>query len=126
MWSAWQKFEFGKFFDRIPRKLSNEVLAVYHDYEGDHKDAFSYFIGCKVKDDTKVPEGLRLLVVPGGAYKKIMAKGVIPDCISNTWKGIWEADLARDFRPDFEVYDDRSRDWNNAEVDIYVSVKRKS
>jgi len=37
----WQKFEADKVFDRIPAKLSDEVYAVYFDYNK-KKLAFSY------------------------------------------------------------------------------------
>jgi hypothetical protein len=41
--------------------LSDEVLAVYHRYEGDYTKPFSYFIGCKVKTGSEVPQGLNSL-----------------------------------------------------------------
>ena len=50
----------------IPNKLTGEILAVYHQYEGDHTKPFSYFIGCKVKADTEVPPGLETLTIAKG------------------------------------------------------------
>lgn len=119
----WTLFEKDGIFSKIPNKLSNEVLAVYYRYEGDHTEPFSYFIGCKVPKESHVPEGLDSLTIPNGKYQKVTAKGEMPDCIANTWKEIWESDMPRAFTADFEVYDERSQDWNNAEVDIYLSVK---
>ena len=49
--NLWQKFETENFAERIPDKLSDEVYAVYFDYEGDYTKPYSYFIGCKVKID---------------------------------------------------------------------------
>ena len=46
----------------------------------------------------------------------------MPACITDAWKSIWSSDLKREFEYDFEVYDDRSQDWSNTEVDIFVSV----
>jgi predicted transcriptional regulator YdeE len=54
--NLWQEFEKGKYAETIPNKLTDEILAVYHQYEGDHTESFSYFIGCKVKADTEVPQ----------------------------------------------------------------------
>jgi len=51
--NLWQKFETENFVEKIPGRLSDEIYAVYYDYEGDHTKPFSYFIGCKVKFDTQ-------------------------------------------------------------------------
>ncbi len=118
----WQQFETGNYFDKIPNKLTVEILAVYHDYEGDHTQPYSYFIGCKVASGTQVPEGLDSLQMPGGLYTKIVAHGKMPDCVGDAWRTIWNTDYPRAYKPDYEVYDERCADWNNAEVDIYLSI----
>ncbi|MDX1642055.1 MAG: GyrI-like domain-containing protein [Balneolaceae bacterium] len=119
----WTRFEKEGVFSKIPNKLSDEVLAVYHDYEGDHTQPFSYFIGCKVVEGTEIPDGLDSLTIPAGNYQKVKAKGEMPGCIAEKWQEIWKSDIARAYIADFELYDERSRDWNNAEVDIYLSKK---
>jgi len=121
--NLWHDFENGKYASTIPNKLSDEIYGVYHQYEGDSTKPFSYFVGCKVKKDGAVPEGLESLAIPAGHYEKISAKGKMPDCVIKAWKDIWAGDYARAYHTDFEVYDERSNDWNNAEVDVYVSVK---
>ncbi len=120
--NLWQKFEADKIFDRIPDRLSNEIFAVYFDYEDDETGPFSYFIGCKVTMGSKTPEDLEALIVPSQKYQKHIAKGAMPACIADAWKRIWSSDLKREFGFDFEVYDERCQDWSNAEVDIFVSV----
>jgi predicted transcriptional regulator YdeE len=119
--NLWQQFEKENFVQRIPNKVSDDVYAVYFDYEGDHTQPFSYFIGCMVNMDTEVPPGMDSLLIPADNYSKVLAKGIMPDCISNFWKDIWNTKTDRAYNYDFEVYDERSKDWNNAEVEIYVS-----
>lgn len=122
--NLWQQFEQGNYAARISAKLSEVVYAVYYNYEGDYRQPFSYFIGCQVNAGTTVPEDMSALEVPGGKYQKFIAKGKMPDCIADAWKNIWaSADINRAYNFDFEVYDERSRDWNNATVAIYLSVK---
>ena len=120
--NLWQKFETEKIFDRIPEKLSNVIYAVYFDYEKDETNPFSYFIGCKVANDAEAPQELSELKIPTQKYLKFTAKGVMTGCITDTWKKIWDSDLNRKFGFDFEVYDERSQDWNDAEVDVFISV----
>ena len=121
--SLWQKFETGNFIEIISGKLGDEIYAVYFDYEGDDTKPFSYFIGCKVEIDAETPHGMDSLVIPAGNYSKVIAAGKMPDCINNSWKEIWSSDIARTYQFDFEIYDERSKDWDNAEVDVYISVK---
>ena len=121
--NLWQKFEKENYVNRIPDKLSDEILAVYHQYEGDHTQPFSYFIGCKVKAGTKVPEGMDSLIISKALYEKINANGKMPDCVASTWKEIWNSNIPRAYEADFEVYDERSKDWSKAEVEIFISIK---
>lgn len=118
----WQKFEKDKIFDLIPNKLTNEIYAVYFNYEKDETKPFSYFIGCKVDENSIVPEGLDSLNIPSQNYVKYTAKGIMTGCITEAWRKIWNSDIQRKFGFDFEVYDERSQNWNDAELDIYISI----
>jgi predicted transcriptional regulator YdeE len=124
--SLWDEFEKNHYAEMIPGKLSNELYGVYHDYEGDSSNPFAYFIGCKVDTIGKIPEGLKSLIIPAGIYYKIIAKGKMPECVINAWKEIWNIAIPRAYKIDFEVYDERSRDWNNGEVDVYLSVREEA
>ena len=73
--SLWQKFQEGHYIEKIPGKSDDNVLAVYHQYEGDHTRPFSYFIGCKVEAGTPAPEGMDSLVIPGGLIKSLYRPG---------------------------------------------------
>jgi predicted transcriptional regulator YdeE len=120
--NLWQKFETGGYAQKIPGKLTSEILAVYYSYEGDYTKPFSYFIGCKVQDNTPVPEGMNELVIPNGTYWIVKTKGMIPDCISKAWGVIWSTVIRRAYLADFEVYGEKSKDLKNAEIDIFLSV----
>lgn len=121
--NLWQKFESEGVAEKIPGKESNKVYAVYFDYEGDHTQPFSYFIGCKVPPGVEIPEGLQTLNIPSQKYEKISAAGKMPECVAGAWKGIWESKTSakRSYTFDFEVYDERSRDWNNSMVEIFLA-----
>ena len=118
--ALWQDFEKNKIAERIKNKSSNDVYAVYFDYEGDHTKPFSYFIGFPV-DKVELDEGLSSLTIPAADYEVFLAKGKMPDCIGITWRLIWNSKVKRSYRYDFEVYGKRSADWSNAEVEIYIS-----
>jgi predicted transcriptional regulator YdeE len=121
--NLWRKFEAEDRVQSIPGRIGEAIYAVYFDYEGDSTQPFSYFIGCKVKPDTEVPQGMDGLQIPPQQYWKITAKGIMPDCVANTWKEIWSSKIDREYRYDFEIYDERSKDWSNALVEIFISSK---
>jgi predicted transcriptional regulator YdeE len=121
--NLWQLFETGNYANKIPGKLNNEIVAVYYAYEGDYTLPYAYFIGCKVNENQQAPDGMDSLFIPAGQYQPFTAKGTIPNCIASTWNEIWNTEIDRTYQFDFEIYDERSRDWNNAEVDIFISLK---
>src|SRR5688572_26511396 len=114
--TLWATFEKGKYAETIPEKLTNEIVAVYHKYEGDFTKPSSYFIGVKVNPVTKVPNCLEKMSIPEASYQKIVGEGTMTDCVANSWKDIWNSAIPRAYQSDFEIYDDRSKDWSKAEV----------
>ena len=119
----WQRFLTEEIMAKIPNKLSNEIFAVYYDFESDYTGKFAYFIGCKVQLKIEIPENLDAITIPNQNYEKIVAKGKVPECIGKAWQQIWNSDIPRKYGYDFEIYDERSSDWENAEIDIFLSIK---
>lgn len=119
----WQYFEQNKIAEQIPNKKSDAVYAVYYDYESDENGMFSYFIGCQVDEHIEAPEGLDEIIIPEQNYHKEIAKGRMTACITDAWTRIYSADIDRKFSYDFEVYDERSQDWNDAEIDLFIALK---
>jgi predicted transcriptional regulator YdeE len=119
--TLWQAFEEGDYFNKIPDRFSDEIIAVYYAYEGDQTKPFSYFIGCKTTAEEGVPENMQSMIISKGSYYKITATGILPACVSTAWKSIWDTGITRCFQSDFEIYAHRSKYWNNASVDIFIS-----
>lgn len=119
----WEQFEKDKIFPKIPNRINNEIVAVYFDYDGDYSEPFSYMIGCEVMDGTDAPQGMRKITIPKSKYKKIVARGKIPDCIGEVWQLIWGAKIERSYTCDFEVYGEKSQNWEDAEVEVFIAVE---
>lgn len=120
----WQHFSGSFMAPRIKGKLNKDIYAVYYDYEGDYTKPYAYFVGCPVADDTEVPAGMETITIPEQQYEVVVAKGQMPNCVADAWQKIWKNDtIDRAYGYDFEVYDSKSKDWMNAEIDIYLSVK---
>ncbi len=121
--NLWHHFDDGDFQSVIPGKTADTVYGVYFHYEGDSSLPFSYLVGCPVSPGSIAPPGMISLTIPAGDYEKIAACGKLPDCVIQAWIEIRNGNYPRTFQTDFEVYDERSRDWNQGEVDVFVSVK---
>jgi predicted transcriptional regulator YdeE len=118
----WEKFNKEEIAQSIPEKRDDTIFAVYYDYEGDHTAPYAYFIGCPVNKVTEPPIGLTKLHIPQQEYKIVTAKGQMPECIAEAWNQIWVSGMKRKYGFDFEVYDERCQNWEDAEVDIYISM----
>lgn len=114
------------------RKNPNVTFAVYTNYESDYRGDYTYFIGQEVTSFEGQNENLEKLVIPAQNYIKFTNEpGPMPSVCTNMWKNIWSMnseDLGgeRAYIADFEIYDERSADYSNAVLDIYLGIKNIS
>jgi len=122
----WEKFYNEDVISRIPNKISNEVIALYCEYESDYSGAYSVVIGCPVSSIDRIPEEMVAKIIPGGSYAIFRAIGEHPKALIETWFNIWkQASLDRAYTSDFELYGDKF--WSNLpkEVEVCVAVYSK-
>lgn len=120
----WERFMSEDIESKIPAKISRDVYGIYTEYEGDYTQPYTTVLGCKVESLDNIPEGFIGLTIETANYEKYTAKGKMSDdIVYNKWTEIWQSDLDRTYLSDFEIYGERSVDMDNAEVDIFISVK---
>lgn len=125
----WERFITEQLEKDISNKHSkNQILSVYADYENGAQGIYSYMIGSQVNDSSNVPDGMVTRRIPCGTYAVFTSdQGPISKVVPEAWAFIWnwfqESDTERAFTYDFELYDERSLDRDNAEVDIYIAIK---
>lgn len=120
----WERFMSEDIESKIPAKISRDVYGIYTEYEGDYTQPYTTVLGCKVESLDNIPEGFIGLTIETANYEKYTAKGkMFDDIVYNKWTEIWQSDLDRTYIADFEIYGERSVDMDNAEVDIFISVK---
>lgn len=118
----WGKFYNDNIIAKIPNKTSNEVIALYCDYEGDYTQPYSLIIGCPVNSIDEIPEGMVAKIIPAGSYAEFRAVGKHPDSLIGTWGTIWQTDLPRTYTGDYEVYGDKFLG-SPQEVEVYIATK---
>jgi predicted transcriptional regulator YdeE len=123
MGELWNNFLNNNLIEKIPNKISNDIYCLYTDYESDYKGYYTAILGCKVSSLESIPDGFIGKQFPKLKYQKIISQGKIPESIFKTWQNIWQSDIKRAYKADFEVYGKESQDMSNAIVEIYLSVK---
>jgi predicted transcriptional regulator YdeE len=81
-----------------------------------------------VRERITPPAGMVAKRVPGGRYAVMTSnKGPLARVVRETWKKVWELEeggkLGRAYQADFEIYDQRAQDPQNAQIDLYVGLK---
>ena len=85
---------------------------------------YTAILGCKVNNLDAIPQGMVGRKIPGGKYIKYVTKGNLNEgVILKEWQNIWNSDLDRVYTADFEVYGEKAKNPENAEVEIFVAVK---
>lgn len=123
----WGRFYGEDIISRIPNKVSNEVIALYCDYEGDYTQPYSVVIGCPVSSIDAIPEGMVAKTIPASSYVVLHAIGEHPKTLIETWSKIWqEPNLERTYSGDYEVYNEKFFSKSPQEIDVYVAVQKNA
>ena len=124
--AVWQRFWGENIKDKIGGKTSDEIYAVYTDYETDHTGPYTTIIGVPVQTLDKIPEGFVGITIETDLYRKFVSKGKMPEAVFNTWLEIWQnKHLNRAYRADFTVHGQQYYDGENAIVETFISVKEE-
>ncbi|RYG08158.1 MAG: AraC family transcriptional regulator, partial [Chitinophagaceae bacterium] len=92
--ALWQRFYAEEIFNKIPNKESEDVYAVYTDYESDYTGKYTTIIGQRVNTLDNIPDGLVGKEINNEKLLRYKAKGEMPNAVVETWKDIWANDIA--------------------------------
>lgn len=127
----WQKFFEEGVLQQIPNKLDYNIYNVYSDYAGDRNGEYSFTIGARVSEPPQtLPPGLVLKTVPAGDYAVITTeKGPVANVVIAAWKRVWDLEDqkqlggTRAYKSDYEFYDQRAMDPQNAQAELNIGLK---
>ncbi len=126
----WASFFKDRIADKIPNKVDSAIYAVYTNYASDYNGEYDFIIGMKVSSVADVPPGMVAKTVPEGRNAVITsAKGPAAQVVPKAWQKIYDLDDhkqlggARAYKTDFELYDQRSQNPQDAQVDLCIGLK---
>lgn len=121
----WNHYYQNQIMNQIPNKHTQTTLALYSNYESDETGAYTYTIGMSVSSLDTIPENMTSLTIPAQTYAVFTTrKGPVSEVVVEAWQDIWNwsRENKRAFTIDFELYDERAIDRNDAQVDIYIAL----
>jgi len=124
----WVRFFREKIASQIPNKVDSNIYAVYTAYASDHNGDYDFVIGMKVSDVSDIPPGMVAVRIPKSRYAVVTsAKGPTVQVVPQAWQRVYTLKdshrLKRAYQADFEIYDERSHDPQNSQVDLYIGLK---
>ncbi|UIR56466.1 effector binding domain-containing protein [Sphingobacterium sp. SRCM116780] len=122
--TLWGKFWNEEIQKQIPNKISDDIYAVYTDYETDFTGPYTTIIGLAVNSLEHIPKGFIGITIETSIYQKFVSKGKMPEAVFNTWLEIWQnKKLNRAYKADFTIHGKKYYDGDQAEVETFISVK---
>jgi predicted transcriptional regulator YdeE len=126
----WERFFKEGIANKIPNKVDSTIYAAYTNYASDYNGEYDFIIGMKVSSVSDVPPGMVAKKVPKGRYAIVTsAKGPVAQVVPQAWQRVYSLDDnkqlggARAYKADFELYDQRSQNPQDSQVDLYVGLK---
>jgi len=125
----WTKFMQQNLGAQIPNRIGQSLMVVYSDYASDEKGEYTYLLGAPVSTVDGLPSSLSFRRTPPGSYAVLTTtQGPLVQVLQSAWKQIWTSTPAqlggpRAFVADYEIYDQRSADPNNAQVEIHIGLR---
>jgi len=128
----WQRFMQENLAARIPNRADESFTVVYSNYASDEAGAYDYLLGARVTSVDHLPAEMTWRKVEPATYAVLLTdKGQMPGVLQAAWDHIWhmspgELGGKRAFVTDYEIYDKRTADPQNAQVEIHIGLKPNS
>lgn len=125
----WGRFMQEGISRKIPNKADASIVAVYTDYASDKDGEYTYLLGSRVTSAADLPPGLEVKKIPGGRFAVFTTqKGPGTKVVPEMWMLINSLPKSapggdRVYAADFEVYDERAKDPQNLQADVYVGIR---
>ena len=120
LWSV-----YNKNYTKIKHKTGSGICYGICDDMPDEQGRFHYTACAEVESFEDIAEGMEAKVIPAGKYLVYTYSGELKD-IAQFYNNIFskwlqESGNEMDYRPQFELYDDRFM--KNGQFDIYIPIK---
>ena len=117
----WQKFYQENILQQIANKVSDNVFAVYTNFENEGKNnegTYSLIIGAEVSEIQTLPENFVSTIIKPSKRAVFEVEKGHPEKVGEKWQEIWQTtDLEKSYLSDYELYH------SSGEIEIYIGIK---
>ncbi|HZG17841.1 MAG TPA: GyrI-like domain-containing protein [Candidatus Bathyarchaeia archaeon] len=127
--ALWGTFFSEQITEKIPEIVHPHwMYMLYSNYENGAEGEYTALIGHESEKKGDVPTGLIRIELPAAKYAVFTTRqGPVSEVVPEAWMQIWEwsaaGRLRRTFSGDFERYDSRGFDPQQAVVEIFIAVE---
>ncbi|MDD6827186.1 MAG: effector binding domain-containing protein, partial [Oscillospiraceae bacterium] len=89
-------------------------------YENDANGEYDVTIGAEVSSVHGQIDELVIKTIPAGKYAKFEVEGPMECAVCDFWQKLWQMDLPRNYKGDFEEY--IGGDEKNCKVNVYIGI----
>jgi len=124
----WSDFYQQNVVGQIANAVNHVTYGLYSDYETDVNGEYSITLGVEVLAADEIPEGMFVKTMPAAKYLVFTSdKGPFEEVVVKAWQDVWawfaSSGVERTYTGDFEMYDERCANPQEAQVDIYIAIK---
>jgi len=124
----WSDFYQQNVAGQIANAVNQVTYGLYSDYETDVNGEYSITLGVEVVAADEIPEGMFVKTVPAAKYLVFTSdKGPFEEVVVKAWQDVWawfaSSGVERTYTGDFEMYDERCANPQEAQVDIFIAIK---
>lgn len=124
----WDRFNHENLSKLINPVESEVTYGCYTEYVDGANGEYTVLAGVRADSNRSIPEGMRVITVPAAKYAVFTTRrGPLSTVVVEAWQAIWQWSMTsgneRAYTGDFELYDERCSDMNDAEIDIYIALK---
>ncbi|UHA76110.1 effector binding domain-containing protein [Paenibacillus sp. 481] len=103
------------------------IYGCYSDYENEIYGEYKILVGISANSLDHVPAGMSSTLIPASTYAVFTSRrGPLAQVVGETWQAIWKwsatSGMKRAFTGDFELYDERSMNPEDVQIDIYIAI----
>jgi len=121
--ALWQQFFSSKVGQQVV-KDRRIVVGLYTDYQGDASAPYRFVAGFQIEPGEDIPEAFQKFEVSGGSFAQFTVHGDPEESIGRGWQAVWNANLNRQYKTDYELY--RQYCWENpaqSVTEIFISAE---
>lgn len=119
----WQRFYTEGIYEAVNGKVNDKALGIYTEYAGDETCDYTVMTACETDKMCIQPENIAVKKISAGKYAKFVMEGNMDKIVGEFWQELWQMDLPRAFKSDFEEY--QNADMEQAEIHFYISLKEE-